>query len=181
VLRLFAGIEIDDAVRTLAAGAIEKLQMSALPARFERPEKMHVTLAFLGRTPTEKLRAVEEALANAAAAEERFSLMFDRVGAFPNERRPRVLWLGCSSVDERFAACARSVRSAFATLGYEFDAEAVAHVTLCRARPPLRGTPQLQIEHGARLDVGHLTLFESIPDGRTTRYEIHARAPLRPA
>jgi len=181
VLRLFAGIEIDDAVRTLAADAIAKLQTSALPARFERPEKMHVTLAFLGRTPPEKLRAVEEALANAAAAEGRFSLMFDRVGAFPNERRPRVLWLGCSRVDENFGACARRVRSAFATLGYDFDAEAVAHVTLCRARPPLRGTPQLQIEQGVRLDVEHLTLFESIPEGRTTRYETRARAPLRPA
>jgi 2'-5' RNA ligase len=181
VLRLFAGIEIDDAVRTLALDAIARLQTSALPARFERPEKMHLTLAFLGRTPSGKLSAVEEALANAAAAQARFSLTFDRVGAFPNERRPRVLWLGCSRVDGKFEACARGVRSAFATLGYEFDADAVAHVTLCRARPPLEGTPQLQIDQGARLDVEHLTLFESIPEGRTTRYEIRARAPLRPA
>jgi RNA 2',3'-cyclic 3'-phosphodiesterase len=177
-MRLFAGIEINDAVRALAAEAIAALHTSGAPLRFERPEKMHVTLAFLGSTPPEKLDAVVAALAAGAAAQKRFALRFDRVGAFPNESRPRVIWLGCSDPGEAFTACERGVRGALAPLGYRFDSDAVAHVTLCRAKPPLRGMPHVGIEQGASLDVSSVCLFESLQEGRTTRYVIRAQASL---
>jgi 2'-5' RNA ligase len=175
-MRLFVGIELDDGVRAAALDAAAALRMSDAPLRFEKPEKMHVTLAFLGKTSPEQLDLVIEALAHAAAQVAPFTLTFDRIGAFPNERRPRVIWLGARESQPSFDICARAVRTAMTTLGWTFENEAVAHVTLCRAKPPLRGMPPApDVEQASELNVTHLTLFESLPAGPTTRYEIRER------
>src|ERR1700730_14094964 len=90
--RLFAAIEIDETVRALAESAAESLAAAGVVGRFELPEKMHVTVAFLGGTPESDLPAVTQALRDASASCSPFTLDFERLGTFPNQRCPRVVW-----------------------------------------------------------------------------------------
>jgi 2'-5' RNA ligase len=169
-LRLFVAIEIDDAVRSLAQSAAESLAAAGVVGRFELPEKMHVTVAFLGSTAEPNLPAVAQALKDASAACRPFTLDFERLGAFPSERRPRVVWIGPAQENTAFAACAGRVRDAFKPLGFSFEHDASAHVTICRLKfVPFRQLPALSAR--ATLNVKGLTLFRSIPAGPTTRYE----------
>ena len=169
-LRLFVAIEIDEPVRSLAQSAVESLAAAGLIGRFELPEKMHVTVAFLGSTPDSNLPAVTEALHDVSASCRPFQLDFERLGAFPNERRPRVVWIGPAQESTAFATCAGRVREAFERLGFSFEHDASAHVTICRPKfVPFRELPIL----GKRVTLGvnGLTLFRSVPAGSTTRYE----------
>lgn len=169
-LRLFVAVEVDDAVRALARRAAMALSDGGVVGRFEPPEKLHVTLAFLGSAPQAQLNEIQEALRGASRACEAFVLEFDRVGAFPNERRPRVLWIGPAKVSEPFAACAHRVRESYERLGFRFDHDASPHITICRPKfAPSKPLPALA--GSATLRVGGLTLFQSIPAGPTTRYE----------
>jgi RNA 2',3'-cyclic 3'-phosphodiesterase len=169
-LRLFAAIEIDETVRSLAQNAARSLVAAGVVGKFELPEKMHVTVAFLGSTPESNLPVVVLALKDASSLCHPFTVDFDRLGAFPNERRPRVVWIGPSQENIAFAACACHVREAFARLGFSFEHDASAHITICRPKfVPLRRLPALGTS--ATLHVRGLTLFRSIPAGRTTRYE----------
>ena len=169
-LRLFVAIEIDEPVRSLAQSAAKSLAAAGVVGRFELPEKMHVTVAFLGSTPESTLPAVTQALRDASAGCCPFRLDFERLGAFPNERRPRVVWIGPAQESTAFAQCAGLVREAFEQLGFSFEHDASAHVTICRAKfVPLRRLPELKTR--ATLSVNGLTLLRSIPAGPTTRYE----------
>ncbi len=169
-LRLFVAIELNEAVRALAARAVEALAESGVVGRFELPEKLHVTVAFLGGLPESQLQDVVQALRDAAAACHRFLLEFDALGAFPNERRPRVLWVGTKRSSGEFTACARRVREAYANLGFTFEHDAQPHVTICRPKfVPSRTLPTLS--GSASLPVESLTLLRSLPAGPTTRYE----------
>ena len=168
-LRLFAAIEIDETVRSLAQGAAASLAAAGVVGRFELPEKMHVTVAFLGSTPESELTAVTQTLQDASAGCSSFRVDFDRLGAFPNERRPRVVWIGPSQENAGFIACAGRVRTAFEQLGFAFEHDASAHITICR--PKLVPTRLPVLSARATLDVKGLTLFRSIPAGPTTRYE----------
>ncbi len=162
--------EIDDAVRALAREAIESLSFAQLDCRFELLEKLHITIAFLGSVPESDLPPMIAALRAASAACSPFTLTFQRMGAFPSERRPRILWLGLQEQSSQFDACAHLVRSDFEKLGFQFDKEATAHITICRLRSP-KPVALPQLRRRVTLDVRGLTLFQSLPAGPTTRYE----------
>jgi len=178
VMALFAAIELDEEARRAALRAIEVLAGAAIPVRFERPEKLHVTLAYLGTIPAPRIAEFAASLGIAAAGCAPFEIVFDRLGAFPDERRPRILALGCSQPQPGFVACAATVRSEFEKLGARFEQRALPHITLARAKKPLRRLPSIEQPPHCVLAVRELALFESIQEGPTTRYEERSIARL---
>lgn len=177
-LKLFTGIALTPAARAKCAGVIERLRDSGLDARFEAPEKLHITLAFLGWVEPEAVGPVRDALARTAQENTAFDITLDKLGAFPHERKPRVVWIGASNQGAAFRNLSRSVRAAYETLGFHFEKENVAHVTLARVKGGDAHLPMLDIKP-MKLAVRKLTLFESIPAERTTRYEVRARYSLK--
>jgi 2'-5' RNA ligase len=168
-VRLFAGIPLDDDARAYVAAAVDRLVITGVRARWIRPQNWHVTLAFLGDVDAARLPAVVDAFRTAAVRCEPFALRLSAVGAFPNERRPRVLWVGARDQPAGFVAAAALLRGAFAALGFGFDDEAVAHVTVGRAdgrahldAPPLEGACECQVMR--------LALFESVRNAAGTHY-----------
>jgi len=178
-VKLFAGIELPDGVRKKCIAIAQRLRDSGLDARYEAPEKLHVTVAFLGWVDPEQIEAIRAALERAAQSSPPFEMTMDKLGAFPHERRPRVVWLGSRSQSACFKNLARTARTEFESLGFSFDKGALAHVTLARVKGGDAHLPTLEIAP-MRVEVGALTLFESIPAERTTRYEVRAQYPLKP-
>lgn len=177
-LRLFAAIEIDDATRDRIALVVERLSAAGLVGKFEAREKWHATVAFLGATKPERFADVLGALRTAAAGCQPFDLVLDTVGAFPSRAHPRVVWVGSAAPNASYAACARSARASLEALGMTFDDDAVPHVTVCRLKHATLPLPSVDLEALPPIHVGALTLFESLPDGRTTRYAVRERFPL---
>jgi len=175
--KLFADIELDERVRASCARVSARLQAQGLDARFEPPEKFHITVAFLGWTDTERVESIQEALAAAANAVRPFTLTLDTLGAFPHERRPRVVWIGARDQGAPYRALAYAAQAAFETLGFSFGKDAVAHVTLARVKGGRAHLPVLDIKP-MHLHVTKITLFESIAAGHTTRYEVRKHAAL---
>jgi 2'-5' RNA ligase len=176
--KLFAGIALDERTREGCARIARRLESAGLAARFEAPEKYHLTLAFLGWVDAERVGEIDAALRAVAARGRRFALTLDRIGAFPHERAPRVVWIGCRDQGEPFRALANDARRTYAELGFTIDKDAVAHVTVARVKARRSPVPMLDAIEPMRLHVRELTLFESIPAGRTTRYEPLAVVPL---
>jgi 2'-5' RNA ligase len=172
-LRLFVGVEVDEAARDLTARAVAHLQRAGIDGRFEPREKLHVTVAFLGTVAAERLPAVTGALDAVAVAP--FAFPLEVIGAFPDLRRPRIVWLGSRRPQPAFRRCVAAVREALAPLGFRFERapDARPHLTLARLRP--RAAP-LQISFDPAeptlVTVDALTLFASLPDAGSTRYDI---------
>jgi 2'-5' RNA ligase len=175
--KLFAAIDLDERTRARCAEISARLERQGLRARFEAPEKFHITLAFLGWVDPDQVDPIREALRKAAAQTAHFSVMLDKLGAFPNERNPHVVWIGAREQGAAFRDLTRELRSAYGALGFSFDKDAVAHVTIARIKENRVHLPMLDIKP-IRLKVNELTLFDSLPDSRTTRYEVRDRAPL---
>jgi 2'-5' RNA ligase len=180
--RLFAGIELDDGLREACVRASEALRRAGFAARFEAPEKLHVTVAFLGGVEAGRVDGVREALSTAARASARFALRFDRLGAFPHERRPRIVYVGARDQGAPFRSLCANVRAGLERLGFAFDADAVAHVTIARVKAPAHPLPLVEVPPVA-LDVERIGLFESLfdPARNTSRYETIATATLAAA
>jgi RNA 2',3'-cyclic 3'-phosphodiesterase len=177
--RLFVGIELDRMARAGCAAAVEQLRRTGFAARYEESGKLHVTLAFLGNVAAAEFDSVAATLPRATAGCAPFVVTLDKLGAFPHERKPRVVYIGAREQGRAFRSLAQSVRAAYLALGLTFKEDAVAHVTIARVKEARHPLPAIEV---APIHVGieRVTLFESIFDAEknTSRYETSASAPL---
>lgn len=100
-----------------------------------KPANMHLTLRFLGDTPESQLEALSAALDVAAAEHRPFTLQLGQLGAFPTERRPRVVWVGLAGETEAAAALQRALDAVLVPLGWRPDSKKFSpHLTLGRVK-----------------------------------------------
>src|SRR5215471_16910115 len=92
--RTFIAVEIGEAICDNAVALQESLAKTGASVKWVTPESMHVTLLFLGEVDDRELHAVCRAVQEIAAREPPFPLRVSGVGAFPNTRRPKILWAG---------------------------------------------------------------------------------------
>ena len=135
-LRTFVALDVGPEARAGLAGWMAELGPRLPGFKWVEPENLHLTLRFLGETPAERLPALREALAAAAAEVAPFELVVRGAGAFPDAGAPRVLWAGVEAT-AALAALQRRVEEAVRGLGWEPEGTPFRpHVTLARARHP---------------------------------------------
>jgi 2'-5' RNA ligase len=179
MIRLFIGIAIDENARDRCAEVAERLRMRAAKLRFVEPKNYHMTVAFLGNVEAGRLAVVKIALAAVASRHERFTATLNRVGVFPHERKPRIVFVGSRGTHRAYRALAADVCGECARLGFAAaEKDHIPHVTIARAPERKRVTlPMLEVAPFAAA-VGALTLFESVPHDGKTRYVVRAESPL---
>ena len=150
---------------------------------------MHLTLAFIGYVPDARLDAAAEALGAAAADRSVIHCRLGSLGAFPNPRRPRVVWVGLAEGAESVTASALAVRRELAARDVPFDdAPPVAHLTIGRLRDDVTGAERSALAQAvageaARVppldfDIDSTVLFESRLSPRGPSYFPKARVEL---
>jgi 2'-5' RNA ligase len=136
-VRTFIAIELDEELQTNLKRAQDRLQARVAPrsVRWVRPDGIHLTLKFLGDTPTVKLEEIKAALVRAAAGIEAFTFTVEGVGCFPNLRQPRVVWLGLQEPSGELRRLRDAVEAQVAPLGFPTERRAFnPHLTLGRVQ-----------------------------------------------
>ena len=135
-MRVFVAIPVPDDIRD----RLEALQSDLPVGRVADPETFHITLAFLGEEPVERVEAAHEALAGLAAAP--FTLRLDGLGSFGG-REAQVLFAAVAP-SEPLVVLHRKVRSLLHGAGIMPGRQRFRpHVTLARFRPGEGGGPGL--------------------------------------
>lgn len=165
-MRLFVAIDLTPEVRAALADLLTKLRPLTDAVRWVRPEAMHLTLKFIGETPPEKLEVITTCLAAVHTAVP-VELRFRQLGFFPNERQPRVFWVGIEAT-ENLAEVAAQVEAQLETLGLPREKRPFRpHLTLGRFRAADRrrrlqeSLPGLAEQEFGRLTAREFFLFES--------------------
>ena len=96
-MRLFIAVGFPVEIRRSIAALGSELGRQGVPARWVPYTDMHLTLKFLGEVPAARLDDVAAAMGAVAGVTGPMKLRFERVGAFPSPRRPRVIWVGLES------------------------------------------------------------------------------------
>ena len=93
--RLFVAIPIPEPFRNEIIAIQRELKPLALgDVRWTNPEQLHLTLKFLGNVAASAVPSLKSALTEACAGVQPFVLRARGIGFFPNERQPRVIWVG---------------------------------------------------------------------------------------
>ncbi|MEO6877443.1 MAG: RNA 2',3'-cyclic phosphodiesterase, partial [Gemmatimonadaceae bacterium] len=81
---------------------------------------LHLTIKFLGEQPEERCPEIVEAVARVAGQHREFGMEVGGVGAFPNFRRARVVWVGVAQ-DAKLELVHHDVEVACDALGIDVE------------------------------------------------------------
>jgi RNA 2',3'-cyclic 3'-phosphodiesterase len=148
-------------------------------ARWIPPQNLHVTMMFLGNVADDAIEPIATALASAASSAQAGSTRLEGVGAFPNPKRPRVLWVGLNDPSEVLARLAASVGDALEPLGFVREQRRFRpHVTIARIpRPTPMDLDGIAVEP-LEVPVREVVLMRSHLGKGSARYEALMRWPL---
>lgn len=174
--RLFIGVPVTSDARS----AITRKLPKNLPGKLVAPDKWHFTLRFIGPTTPEARDKIIGRLSNAKLGAS-FQVRFGELGAFPNPRRARILWLGVTRGGERLSDLAAIAEDAARTAGFAAEGKRFTpHLTLSRIDPPQSIAELLAQRHRYEVEmtVAALILYRSQLGGGPARYEEVARFDL---
>lgn len=132
-MRLFTAIGLGVEAHRALTAVQEALRAHSEFRRWQPLAQLHLTLNFLGEVPEGRLPDLKEAMVTAARASAPFTLALGRLGAFPNPRKPRVLWAGVEGDMAPLQALQADLAARFQALGLDLEARPYApHLTLAR-------------------------------------------------
>jgi 2'-5' RNA ligase len=144
-IRAFVAIELDRAFQVALRQIQDPLKRSRVShiARWVPPSSVHLTLRFLGNVPVNRVEEIRQGIVHACEGYSPFSVSLAGLGVFPNDRRPRVIWVGVGGEVETLTELQRAVDSTLEPLGFKPEKRGFTpHLTLARirdrARPPER-------------------------------------------
>ncbi len=110
-------------------------QMPDRAVRWVKPDRMHLTLRFLGDTAVAKLSHIVTELDGVTANYVPFQLHLYSVGCFPNRKRSRVIWVGLRGELDSLTALKRDIDTFLQPMGWEREKRPFqAHLTLGRVK-----------------------------------------------
>jgi RNA 2',3'-cyclic 3'-phosphodiesterase len=157
--RLFIGVPVTNDAREAIMRALPK----SLPGKLVLPEKWHFTLRFLGSTTSEARDSIIDQLSSAKLGP-KFKVRFSELGAFPNSRRARILWLGLSRGAEGLSELAAIAEAGARSAGFAAEARPFRpHLTLSRIDPPqnLAALLAAKQRYAIEMPVTQLVLYRS--------------------
>jgi 2'-5' RNA ligase len=113
----------------------EGLKLTRADLKLVERENLHFTVKFLGEIPETMVEEVDKRLRTLALR--RMEVSVKGLGAFPDARRPRVVWAGVSPQDlGSISSSGQQVIDVLEGIGESDDRGFHPHITLARVRSP---------------------------------------------
>ena len=162
-VRLFAAVIPPAPVSDALEVFVEPRRYADPELRWTRRDNWHLTLAFFGDVPDNRLDPLVEALD--AVRGQPFRVVLDGAGAFPDPTAGRVLFWAVTDGASALSALSRRVRTAAERVGVPSDnAKHRPHLTLARRRRPAELTRWLHVVDSfppRYFEVGSFVLVQS--------------------
>jgi 2'-5' RNA ligase len=181
--RIFVAADISEEARRAVSLHIESLgrEFPRLRVGWERAEKLHLTLKFLGETTDaqlEKLKNSVEAISRLLSA---FPLEIAETGVFPNAKRARVLWIDVRDERGNLREISRRLEIECEKIGFPRENRPFRpHLTIGRLREPgsARELAEKHLKNNfdpVRFEVSAVTIYESLLQPTGSVYKVFSK------
>lgn len=169
-LRMFIAIELSPSIAGRVQKLVGELSQSHARVKWVESKNLHLTLKFLGNVDEMFLPELCKAMDAVAKEIPPFDIECGGVGAFPDPRFARTLWLGMLRGAEELAELYAALDAKLRPLGYRSEERAFKpHLTIGRVQDSEQTVfddlaarlEALKDFHGGVTDVCDITLFTS--------------------
>lgn len=149
-MRLFLAINLTSQVRREVAAATAVLRQCAPTAAWIDEPLLHLTLKFLGEQPDDRIDEIQAATARVAGRHRELVMALGGIGAFPNFRRARIVWMGIAQ-EARLELLHHDIEVECEKLGIEIEGRPFRpHLTLARVKHALNEDEVKNLARAAR-------------------------------
>lgn len=138
-IRCFISIEIDTSVKENIECYIKKLanEISFKKIKWVKTDNMHITLAFLGKTPMDKIKQISAVMELVSDKLDPFIVNLKGTGFFPNDHEPKILWIGVEKSPSLYFL-KKEIDTGLENIKVKFDKKPFSpHLTLGRVKESL--------------------------------------------
>lgn len=134
--RIFIAINLPEEIRSKLVGYQEK--WPELPARWTKPENLHITLVFIGDIDEQGILAVQQAIQDVIVRHKSFSVNLTKICyAPPKITPPRMIWAKGEKSAEFDSLCDKLGKALVSLPKIRFrpeNRESIPHITLARIK-----------------------------------------------
>ncbi len=175
-MRLFISIRVP---RCEAMDALLKDVAGIKGIRPSPAGQTHITLLFLGETDERDVPRVVKAVRKASEGVGPFEITIKGVGAFPDVRRPRVVWTGAEPADV-LTRLSKGIASNLS--GIDYDSKPFkSHITVGRCQGPVDVSGLVERHSGeemARFVCDGILVMKSVLGPSGAKHSVVERIPL---
>lgn len=145
-IRSFIAVELPEEVKK----GLRRIQTELSLSRYSfvkcvSPEGIHLTLKFLGNVAEPKIADIVRVMEQTSQGVRPFELQITEIGAFPNLKRPRVVWVGIRGELDKLIGWQKRLDDGLVPLGFEKETRPFTpHLTLARLRENCSPADRLQ-------------------------------------
>jgi RNA 2',3'-cyclic 3'-phosphodiesterase len=185
-VRLFLAINLDPSVRREIVDATSDLRDAAPTLTWIDADRVHLTLKFLGEQTAEVAERLAATATEIARQHRAFAIQLRGIGAFPNFRRARVVWMGVEH-EPRLELLHHDIELACERLGFELEGRPFRpHLTLARVKERTEETELRRLSRASKTvafeteaTVTSIDVMQSRLHPSGSQYERLHAAPLR--
>jgi len=146
-IRTFIAVDLGAGVKERLTKLQETLGRSSAGVKWVRPQNMHLTLLFLGEVEQLEIVSICRMVQERSRRHAPFTLAVNGLGAFPNLRRPKILWAGITEGIEELRGLHADLEEGLLDLGcYRREERAYTpHLTLGRLTHEERAEDWVQL------------------------------------
>jgi 2'-5' RNA ligase len=168
LVRSFLAIELPREILKKIEEVQGDLKSSHADVRWVSPDKIHLTLKFLGNIEEARIEPIVEAIKGPVHNAQVFPLRVKGIGTFPHWKNPRVIWMGLIDGKGLLIPLQKQLEMALEKIGFEpEDRTFQPHLTLGRVNSS-RGKEELirrmegyREEEFGEVSVERMVLFKS--------------------
>jgi 2'-5' RNA ligase len=124
----FNNVEVINSILTLQ----EKITNVEADVKFVEKENLHITLKFLGEVTPSVIANIQKALSEIKFKP--FNVVVKGIGAFPNYRNIRVVWVGIEEGVEELKSLQSRIDEELVVLGFKREKDFIPHLTIGRVK-----------------------------------------------
>ncbi|MCJ7615953.1 MAG: RNA 2',3'-cyclic phosphodiesterase [Desulfobacterales bacterium] len=134
-IRTFIAFKLPENIILSIRKIQEDIKSYAFKVRWVNPEKIHLTLKFLGNINDTDIEKVSESIINTVNCHAPISLAVKGAGVFPGIKSPRVIWVGITGEIEKLTSIQKDIEENLEKLGFPREKRPFkGHLTLGRIK-----------------------------------------------
>ncbi|WP_455646013.1 RNA 2',3'-cyclic phosphodiesterase [Methanosphaera sp.] len=134
-MRAFLAIELTNYLKTSINETQQTLRESeSARIKYVENENLHLTLKFFGDINERKQKQISRIINQTIDTYNPYTLKLAKIGTFPNNKRPRVIWTGAKDKNKNTINIMKELDDSFNTIGFEKERNITPHITIGRVK-----------------------------------------------
>jgi len=178
VYRTFLSLPMHEIFQQEFERVIDPLKHKMTGIKWVLPSQAHITLHFFGKTTQEEIETIDQIVTPRAAKYAPLKFSLEDIGFFPNEERPRIIWIGITGDMVLLKALRREIEHALGHAGFMLEDRAFKpHVTIGRIKKETKAgfidghKPDVSVPKTESRSVDKIVLYQSILSQEGPRYD----------